>query len=275
MSRNRKKSTHSLGWTLRDLRDKNDMSQVALAAASEVSQGYLSQLEHDEVPNPSVVVLLKIAAGLSIDPKVIMEAAGYENFLEPQGEKIHFRIDPDLAAFIGKLTSRIQLELLYLLASLSGKPLTATIETELNIHADTKNPAVETRRKHKLGDMIRTLREDIPLSQEGLSTDAVLSQSYLSQLESGAKKNPSAITILRIAKALKVDAEELFEAAGYLTAKHQQELYQTNEERIQPDLVTFLSELSKPQQRRLLLLLRAIESLLSSKEAVKNLALIR
>lgn len=271
----RRKKQPSLGQMVRGLREEIGISQAALAAAAEMSQGYLSQIENDEMQNPSAAVLLRIAAGLSVDPTVIMKAAGYENFLEPQGEKIHFRIDPDLAAFIGKLTSRVQVALFYLLASVMGKPLPTTIETKPNTDMGTRNPPMKRRRKKKLGDVIRILREDIPLTQGMLAKNAPLSQGYLSQLENGDVKNPSAIMLFRIAKALKVEPNVLFEAAGYLTAKRQQELYQANEERIQPRLATLLSELSKPQQRRLLLFLKAIEGLIGSEEMETNSSLAR
>lgn len=271
----RRKKQPSLGQMVRGLREEIGISQAALAAAAEMSQGYLSQIENDEMQNPSAAVLLRIAAGLSVDPTVIMKAAGYENFLAPQGEKIHFRIDPDLAAFIGKLTSRVQVALFYLLASVMGKPLPTTIETKPNTDTGTRNPPMKRRRKKKLGDVIRILRENIPLTQGMLAKNAPLSQGYLSQLENGDVKNPSAIMLFRIAKALKVEPNVLFEAAGYLTAKRQQELYQANEERIQPRLATLLSELSKPQQRRLLLFLRAIEGLIGSEEMETNSSLVR
>lgn len=272
----KRKVEHSLGKTIRGLREEDlGMSQAQLAADAELGQGYLSQIENDEVLSLGAAVLFRLAAALAVDPKVIMKAAGYATFLEQQGEEIHFGIDPNLAAFIGKLTSRVQVALFYLLASVMGKPLPTTIETKPNTDTGTKNRAVKRRKKQKLGDVIRTLREAIPLTQGMLSKNAVLSQGYLSQLESGDIKNPSAIMLLRIAKALKVDPNVLFEAAEYLTAKRQQELYQANEEGIHPDLATFLSELSKPQQRRLLLLLRAIESLLGSKKAKKTFALTR
>lgn len=273
MSRKRKKKP-SLGRTLRGLRKENGMSQAALAAVSKVSPGYLSQIENDEIQNPSAAVLLRIAAGLSVDPKVIMKAAGYATFLEQQGEEIRFRIDQGLVAFIGKQTLKVQVALLYFLASFMDKPLPTSMETSPSTNSSANQP-VKRQRKQKLGDKIRSLREETNLSQGGLSKNAGVSQGYLSQLESGDVKNPSAIMIFKIAKALRVDSDELFEAAGYPTARQQQKLYQTEEARIPPILVKFLSELSRKQQRRLLLLLRDMASLMGFEEINTSLAFTR
>jgi transcriptional regulator with XRE-family HTH domain len=69
----------------------------------------------------------------------------------------------------------------------------------------------------KLGDRIRELREEFGFTQGHLAGNASVSQGYLSQLENGEVKNPSAAVLLRVAQAMRIDPDELFEAAGYST----------------------------------------------------------
>lgn len=271
----KRKVEHSLGRTIRGLREDLGMSQAQLAADAELSQGYLSQIENDEVLNLGTAVLFRLAAALVVDPKVIMEATGYLSSLEHRSETICFSNDPGLVAFIGKQTPKVQEALAYFLASFMGKPLDASTETGPITNSSAANLSVKKQRGQKLGKKIKYLRDKIPRTQGELAMDAGISQGYLSDLEKGDAKNPSIRVLLRIAKALKVDPDVLFEAAGFLTAKRQQELYQANEERIQPDLATFLSELSKPQQRRLLLFLKALEGLIGSEEMEPNSSLAR
>jgi transcriptional regulator with XRE-family HTH domain len=64
----------------------------------------------------------------------------------------------------------------------------------------------------KLGDKIRQLREECGLTQGQLAASSSVSQGYLSQLENGEVKNPSAAVLLRVAQAMHVDSDELFEA---------------------------------------------------------------
>ena len=53
-----------------------------------------------------------------------------------------------------------------------------------------------------------------------------MSQGYLSQLENGEVKNPSAAVLLRVAQAMRIDPDELFEAAGYPTVRMLRQIYQ-------------------------------------------------
>ena len=113
-----------------------------------------------------------------------------------------------------------------------------------------------------LGDRIRGLRDELGLTQGQLAHTASLSQGYLSQLEKGDVKNPSAAVLLRIARATRVDPDELFEAAGYPTVRTLRQIYRSYESTIEPDLLSYLGRLPRDRQRRLLQLLEAIESLL-------------
>ena len=113
-----------------------------------------------------------------------------------------------------------------------------------------------------LGEKIRQLREDTGLTQGQLAAGSSVSQGYLSQLENGEVKNPSAAVLLRVAHAIKVDADELFEAAGYPTVRTLKEIYQGYESTIDASLLTYLARLPRDRQRRLLLLLEGMEQIL-------------
>ncbi len=113
-----------------------------------------------------------------------------------------------------------------------------------------------------LGDRIRGLRDTLGLTQGRLANSASLSQGYLSQLEKGDVKNPSAAVLLRIARATDVDPDELFEAAGYPTVRTLRQIYRSYESTIEPDLLSYLGRLPRDRQRRLFHLLEGLQSLL-------------
>ncbi len=61
-------SSQTLGQQIRDAREALGESQVNLAAAAGISQGYLSQLEADErEPTLSIAARLANALGISLD----------------------------------------------------------------------------------------------------------------------------------------------------------------------------------------------------------------
>ena len=62
----------------------------------------------------------------------------------------------------------------------------------------------------KTGLRIKTLRMERHLTQERLSNDIGMAQSYLAEVENG-KRNVSLVNIARIAKGLGVQLSELFE----------------------------------------------------------------
>ena len=61
----------------------------------------------------------------------------------------------------------------------------------------------------KTGLRIKTLRMERHLTQERLSNDIGMAQSYLAEVENG-KRNVSLVNITRIAKGLDVRLSELF-----------------------------------------------------------------
>jgi transcriptional regulator with XRE-family HTH domain len=114
----------------------------------------------------------------------------------------------------------------------------------------------------QLGNRIRELREERGVTQGQLAAQAQVSQGYLSQLENGDVRNPSAGVLLRVADAMKIEPDDLFEAAGYPTVRALRQLYAEYEASIDPDLVRYLGRLTRDKQRRLLFLLEGMENLL-------------
>lgn len=115
----------------------------------------------------------------------------------------------------------------------------------------------------KLGDKIRQIREECGLTQGQLATGSSVSQGYLSQLENGEVKNPSAAVLLRVAQAMHLDADDLFEAAGYPTVRTLRLIYQQYQATVDDDLLRYLSRLPRDRQRRLLFLLQGMEQVLN------------
>lgn len=60
------------------------------------------------------------------------------------------------------------------------------------------------------GLVIKELRKERKLSQERLADEASLDRTFLSQLETG-RKQPSLLTILQLANALRVEASDLIQ----------------------------------------------------------------
>lgn len=95
------------------------MSQAQLATNAELSQGYLSQIENDDVENPSAAVLFRLAQALHIDPRRLLEAAGYLQVAgRSQEEAFETAVDPDLLAFLARLSPEQQQHLKQLLQGL-------------------------------------------------------------------------------------------------------------------------------------------------------------
>ncbi len=65
--------------------------------------------------------------------------------------------------------------------------------------------------KHRLGRVLRTLREEKGLTQMDLAEKVKVGQSYIAMLESGDKVNPSLDVLKRLAKSLRVPVTELLE----------------------------------------------------------------
>jgi len=108
----------ALGTSIRSLREEIGLSQAQLAGQAELSQGYLSQIENDEVQNPSASVLFRLAQALHVDPRCLLEAAGYSDILGSGGDgDFETPVDPDLLRFLARLSLEQQR---YLLRFLQG-----------------------------------------------------------------------------------------------------------------------------------------------------------
>ncbi|WBX85606.1 helix-turn-helix domain-containing protein [Sphingosinicella microcystinivorans] len=65
--------------------------------------------------------------------------------------------------------------------------------------------------RKRIGWNLRRLRKERDITQEDFATDSGFDRGYLSGVERGVR-NPSALVIERIAKALEVDVIELLDA---------------------------------------------------------------
>lgn len=109
----------ALGKKIRQLREELGMSQAQLSAQGALSQGYLSQLENDEVQNPSAAVIFRLAQALHIDPRVLMQAAGYSHMANGTEEaEYEVTVDPELLRFLARFPREQQMHLLRLLEGL-------------------------------------------------------------------------------------------------------------------------------------------------------------
>lgn len=108
----------ALGKKIRQLREELGMSQAQLSAQGGLSQGYLSQLENDEVQNPSAAVIFRLAQALNVDPRVLMDAAGYDSGANGSETEFAVSVDPELLRFLARFPREQQTYLLRLLKSL-------------------------------------------------------------------------------------------------------------------------------------------------------------
>lgn len=115
-----------LGARIRGLREEIGMSQAQLASQAELSQGYLSQIENDEVRNPSAAVLFRLAQALHVDPRCLLEAAGFKEALGAGQDVVYeMPVDPGLLRFLARFPLEQQR---YLLCLLKGMERGAAVE---------------------------------------------------------------------------------------------------------------------------------------------------
>lgn len=115
----------ALGKTIRGLREELGMSQAQLSAQGGLSQGYLSQLENDEVQNPSAAVIFRLAQALHVDPRVLMDAAGYSQSADAADDGYEVTVDPELLRFLARYPREQQSSLLRLLRGFERNPSAA------------------------------------------------------------------------------------------------------------------------------------------------------
>jgi transcriptional regulator with XRE-family HTH domain len=104
----------AMGEKIRELREELGMSQAQLSVQGGLSQGYLSQLENEEVQNPSAAVIFGLAKALHVDPRVLMQAAGYEEAgtADSAGDGYEVLVDPDLLQFLARFPREQQADIL-------------------------------------------------------------------------------------------------------------------------------------------------------------------
>jgi transcriptional regulator with XRE-family HTH domain len=116
----------ALGKKIRSLREELGLSQAQLSAHGGLSQGYLSQLENDEVNNPSAAIIFRLAQALNVDPRVLMQAAGYDDLVNGSSEEEYeVSVDPELLRFLTRFPREQQAHLLRLLEGLDGRQAAA------------------------------------------------------------------------------------------------------------------------------------------------------
>ena len=113
----------ALGKKIRALREELGMSQALLASCAGLSQGYLSQLENNDVQNPSAAVIFRVSEALHVDPRLLMQAAGYEdvNGDANGGDSFEVSVDPDLLRFLAGMTREQQEHLLRFLQGMESR----------------------------------------------------------------------------------------------------------------------------------------------------------
>ncbi len=78
------------------------------------------------------------------------------------------------------------------------------------------------RTKKQLGARIKSVRKARKLTQEQLAERAEINSVYLSKIEHG-KENPTLTLLIRIALALEVDVQDLFDYQQEASSKAQKE----------------------------------------------------
>jgi len=124
----------ALGKKIKGLRDELGMSQAQLAAQAGLSQGYLSQLENDEVQNPSAAVIFRLAESLHVDPRALMQAAGYQQTPVSGSEgEFEVAVDPDLLRFLSQLPREQQAHLLKMFRGMDRRQPAAAAAREAGV----------------------------------------------------------------------------------------------------------------------------------------------
>ena len=125
----------ALGKKIRELRDELGMSQAQLSAHGGLSQGYLSQLENDEVQNPSAAIIFRPRAGAARRPPRA-DAGGGLPSTPVNGSEGEFEVsvDPDLLRFLSQLPREQQAHLLKMFRGMDRRqPAAAAASREAGV----------------------------------------------------------------------------------------------------------------------------------------------
>lgn len=181
----------SRGERIATLRESLGLSQQDFAAEAGFSQGYLCQIENDDVRNIGYNTATAI---------VRVGGLGYE-FLEGR---------PDSKVFL-----RPEARQLFQILTSPEINLARRKAIEMAITEFIPDPGTESNfryidiapREKTLGDVILEARGY--KTQKQVAEDASLSQGYLSQLEGGDVKSPSLSVLRRLAQVLNIEIDEL------------------------------------------------------------------
>lgn len=176
-----------LGNRIKNLRKSQGKSQAQGASEAGYSQGYLSQLENDEVYNLGYQVAVAIAQAFGVGINFFEGKPDTQVFLMPQARRLH------------QILSSPQLdnERRKTIKHAVGKLIPETDVSRVGY--------VElVSRKKTVGDIVYDARTGA-MSQKELARRCNLSQGHLSQIEHGDVDNPSLHTLRKISQGLNID----------------------------------------------------------------------
>lgn len=184
----------SLGQVVRQRRNFCGLSQENLAAQTGLSQGYLSQIENDEVENLNFATHIRIAKVLGLSFHLREEPTDKDVFIMPQAT--------DLQEILSRFPSDQQ-EVLTTYIKL------AFPQDNLKKLNYIDSPLILSG--PELGYIIQRVRNNRGWSQGSLARKTSHSQGHISDLETGKVETPSLALLNQIAEALKVDVGKLLE----------------------------------------------------------------
>ncbi len=178
-----------LGKRVLELRNSTGKNQQEFSLEAGLSQGYLSQIENGEVSHLGGQVAIYIARAAGVGYESFEEEPDTKVFIRPEARKLFYLITaPELDVdrkraiemTVNELIPKIESPLRY-----------------IDVVQWERNP----------GQIIRESRGE--MLQGKLAQIAYVSQGNLSQLENGEVLDTSLLTLLKISKALNIDAGKL------------------------------------------------------------------
>ena len=172
---------------IREVRRLRGFSQSEVAQMTDLSQGYLSQLENGKIHEPGYLTTINLAKALGLGLNFSeLDLKDSRVFLMPEARQV-------LA-----LSQQIDLpERMSLLTYIRGKM--PQLETSNLAYID------QFPKDQSIGEEIKQGRQMFGLSQGGLADAVCISQGHLSTIENGEVTNPKMGIIRNIAEALGSD----------------------------------------------------------------------
>lgn len=88
-----------IGKLIKEKREKKKLSQRKLAELANVSHTEISRIESGERKRPAPYILRRIAPYLGVAYKDVLEAAGYEDLVVVQANKLGTEVEDDPAVY--------------------------------------------------------------------------------------------------------------------------------------------------------------------------------